>query len=138
MNELPPDPMRLGVILRHLDAAIAENETVHTYLELQRRKVLDALSAAGGGVQQAAPTEAPATVQRPALREGPGSGGFMVDRVRTPDGPVAASVHMGDCHMVGPLARPLGAMEARVALVDEQLEACGFCRPDTELGIDVA
>ena len=65
------------------------------------------------------------------------SSGFKLDRSRTPDGPVATSVHLDDCHLVSGLARPLSAAEARLALVDEQLEACGFCRPDTELGIDI-
>ncbi|MFI1705514.1 DUF6233 domain-containing protein [Streptomyces griseoruber] len=42
-----------------------------------------------------------------------------------------------DCRMTSDLARQLTPAEARLALVDEQLEACGFCRPDTELGIDI-
>ncbi|CAM5361535.1 hypothetical protein SVIRM249S_01844 [Streptomyces viridochromogenes] len=29
----------------------------------------------------------------------------------------------------------IGAHEARLALTETQLEACPFCRPDTELGI---
>ncbi|MGW2940050.1 DUF6233 domain-containing protein [Streptomyces sp. NPDC001156] len=31
--------------------------------------------------------------------------------------------------------RPISAHEARVALSDPKLEACAFCRPDSELGI---
>ncbi|WP_374295456.1 DUF6233 domain-containing protein [Streptomyces olivochromogenes] len=58
-------------------------------------------------------------------------------RARTPVDLVAASVHLDDCKMAGDLARPLSSAEARMALVDEQLEACGFCCPDMEVGIDI-
>ncbi|KUN16100.1 hypothetical protein AQJ23_45315 [Streptomyces antibioticus] len=138
MSELPPDPARLRVILRHLEEALAENAIVHTYLDIQRNKVVDALKAAEA---RDAWTPQPAPEQpkerRPADRTPGESEGFKLDRMRTPDGPVASSVHLDDCKMVGPLAQALSAHEARIALVDEQLDECEFCRPGAVLGVDI-
>lgn len=136
MSELPQDPARLRVILRHLDAALAENATVHLYLDIQRNKVLDALRMAEAQDAWSKPSPPKAPERRPSGREPAKSNGFQLDRARTPDGPVATSIHTDDCHMVGPLARPLSAHEARLALVDEQLEECAFCRPGAVLGVD--
>jgi hypothetical protein len=133
---LPPDAARLHAILRHLDAAIAENEVVHTYLDLQRGRVLAALRAVEGPESSFEPPHAVREEYRRPDAGGLGTG-FKLDRARTPDGPVATSVHLDDCKMISGLARPLTTEEARAALVTEQLEACGFCRPDTELGIDI-
>ncbi|MEV5319098.1 DUF6233 domain-containing protein [Streptomyces sp. NPDC052687] len=131
MNDLPPDAPRLHAILRHLDAALAESDIVRTYLEVQRRRVLAALREAEGA-DVGVPPQQPTTDPRGGAPEAP----FKIGRVRSPDGPVARAVHLGDCHLVEPLARGATAQEARTALVDGQLDPCGFCRPDAELGID--
>jgi hypothetical protein len=134
--ELPPDPPRLRAILKHLDEATAENAAIHTYLDIQRNKVLDALKLAEGA---AAPTQSPAPPPTPpahARPTGRPSKPFKIGRVRTPDGPVPASVHLADCHMAGQFPHAVNAMEARIAITDADLEVCAFCRPDTELGID--
>ncbi|HLL34154.1 MAG TPA: DUF6233 domain-containing protein [Streptomyces sp.] len=131
MNDLPPDAPRLHAILRHLDAALAESDIVRTYLEVQRRRVLAALREVEGA-DAGVPPQKPTADLRGGAPETP----FKIGRVRSADGPVARAVHLGDCHLVEPLARGATAQEARLALVDGQLEACGFCRPDAELGID--
>ncbi|GES27973.1 DUF6233 domain-containing protein [Streptomyces angustmyceticus] len=46
--------------------------------------------------------------------------------------PVA--VHVGGCGTAGKRARPISRQEAIRALT-EGVEACGLCRPDSELGI---
>lgn len=132
MSELPPDPARLRLILQYLEEAVAENATVHVYLDIQRNMVIDALKAAEGekGGTSPAPTA-------PANRKAKTTSGFKIDRARTPNGPVPTSVHLGDCHMVSSLSRSMSAHEARAALVDEQLEECVFCRPGALLGVDI-
>lgn len=44
-------------------------------------------------------------------------------------------MHPDDCAMTSSMTYPVTAYEARLALTDAQLEACVFCRLDTELGI---
>jgi hypothetical protein len=132
---LPPDPARLRAILRHVEVQIAENETVHTYLDIQRNRILDALRTAEGTTARRRPEEAPGP-RPPERRSAPSSTGFTLGRTRSPDGPVPASVHTSGCKFAGPLTVAMSAMDARVALVDGQLEVCDFCRPDTELGTD--
>jgi hypothetical protein len=131
VHDLPPDAPRLHAILRYLDAALAEGDIVRTYLEVQRGRVLAALREAEAP-DVGVPPQQPATDPRADGPETP----FKIGRVRSPDGPVARAVHLGDCHLVEPLARGATAQEARLALVDGQLDPCEFCRPDAELGID--
>lgn len=59
----------------------------------------------------------------------------MIEQRRTPTGPLEATVHLDDCTMTSDRTHPVVPHEARLALTDAQLEACAFCRPDTELGI---
>ncbi|MFF3140841.1 DUF6233 domain-containing protein [Streptomyces sp. NPDC057927] len=117
----------------YLETAIADNETVHVYLDLQRGHVLDALKVMEGGTLHRAPA-VPAPASEP--RQERPSSGFKIGRVRTPDGAIPASVHTDDCGMSGPLTKAVSAMDARVAIVDGQLEVCAYCRPDTALGVD--
>jgi len=140
MSALPPDVPRLRAILRHLDEQIADNETVGVYLRLQREDVSKALARLVG------PASAPpsrAIQQRPAVlpsfaggRRGPESTGFVVERQPRAIGPEPARIHTEDCPHPGP-TRPVTAHDARAALLDPMVQACGFCRPDTELGIDL-
>lgn len=137
MSELPPDPQRLRVILAHLDKELAENATVATYLRLQRRAVQAALTQA----------EAPPP-RRPRLPKGGAGLGpvaqisvrptFIVQQRRTPCGPEASIVHVSDCTMIEGTPHPITEHDARVSLTDPTIEPCTFCRPDSELGIDVA
>ncbi|MFE9645290.1 DUF6233 domain-containing protein [Streptomyces sp. NPDC006365] len=140
MTDLPPDPPRLRAILAHLEQQIAENETVHTYLELQRDGVLQALDKAEGGEPQRAETPplAARTSNPPApqSRRRP-SKPFKLGRSHTPDGPLPSSVHLADCHMAGALPHFVHAMEARLAITDANLEICQICRPDTLLDLDL-
>ncbi|MFB7510425.1 DUF6233 domain-containing protein [Streptomyces broussonetiae] len=138
MSLLPPDPRRLRAILGYLDERLAENETLATYLRIQRDTVLAALAEA----------ERPAR-QRPR-RQGKGNGplpgltpprvrtGYVVQQKRTPTGPEPALIHLADCTMVQGTPHRIRADEARAALTDPTVEPCTFCRPDTELGTDLA
>ncbi|WP_406321778.1 DUF6233 domain-containing protein [Streptomyces sp. NBC_00519] len=139
MNELPPDPPRLRAILGYLEKQLTEEETVVTYLRLQVRAVQHALTVAENrGPAGPGPPRQPAA--RPALGPAPTrserkSTGFVIEQRRTPTGPQEAAVHLDDCTMTSNMTHPVTAHEARLALTDAQLEACAFCRPDTELGI---
>ncbi len=64
--------------------------------------------------------------------------GFVVQQKRTPTGPEPALIHMADCTMIEGTPHRIRADEARAALTDPNIEPCQFCRPDIELGIDVA
>ena len=141
MNELPPDPLRLRAILGYLEKQLAEEETVMTYLRLQVETVRRALAVAENRkpARPDPPQRGPAT-SRMALGPAPArservSTGFVIEQRRTPQGPQEAAVHLHDCRMTTYMTHPVSAQEARLALTDAQLEACAFCRPDTELGI---
>ncbi|MEV0170817.1 DUF6233 domain-containing protein [Streptomyces sp. NPDC050803] len=140
MPALPPDASRLRAILAFLDARIAENETVSIYLRLQRDAVRAALVRA-----EDHPTRPPKPEQpprRPAVapsfalnRRERSSTGYVVEQKRTPHGSEPATIHVDDCTMIEGTPHPIKAHEARVALTDPNIEPCGFCRPDSELGI---
>jgi hypothetical protein len=125
--QLPPDARRLRAILAFLDEQIAGNETVGIYLRLQRDAVRTALAR---------------TDERPAPRRRSSAGpafararGFVVQQKRTPNGPEPAVIHMSECTMAEGTPHPIGAHEARAALIDPNIEPCTFCRPDSELGM---
>ncbi len=142
---LPPDPRRLRAILAHLDERLAQNETVAVYLRLQREAVLAALARTEGGGRPA---------RRRSRRGGDSGGesggpppgpaasaprsGYVVERKRTPHGHEPAVVHRALCTMIDGTPRHIRADEARAALTDPNGEPCPFCRPDTELGTDLA
>jgi len=140
MNELPLDPPRLRAILAYLEKQLTEEEVVVTYLRLQVEGVRHALAVAETR-KPAEPGPPPRPgAARPALGPAPtrserGSSGFMIEQRRTPTGPQEAAVHLDDCTMTSNRTHSVTAHEARLALTDAQLEACAFCRPDTELGI---
>jgi hypothetical protein len=139
MSTLPPDPPRLRAILAHLDKQLAENETIGIYLRLHRQAVLAALEHA----------ERPPRPQRPTRKVkggGPLPGfapsqvktGYVVQQKRTPHGHEPAVIHLADCTMIEGTPHGIRPDEARAALTDPTIETCQFCRPDTELGIDLA
>ncbi|MGV9790883.1 DUF6233 domain-containing protein [Streptomyces sp. NPDC004673] len=140
MAELPPDAPRLRVILAHLDRQIAENGTIATYLGVQREAVRKALARA----------EPPPGQQRPA-RLAKGAGGplptftrmahmarYAVQQRRSTDDPRPAVVHLANCEEIKGSPRAAEADEARAALMDPNFEPCPDCRPESELGIDLA
>lgn len=142
MNELPPDPSRLSVILRYLDEQIADHAAVDTYLRLQRQAVRQALDGVDqppvpehppqlppvNGHQPPAPPFAPNRAERQST-------GFVVDRQPRAVGPEPARIHVDDCpSAVNP--QPINSQEARAALLDPSVSPCAFCRPDQELGVD--
>ncbi|MFG3263984.1 DUF6233 domain-containing protein [Streptomyces bobili] len=139
MSELPEDAPRLRAILAHLDKQVADTETVGIYLQLQRQAVQDALARAEappprrrGGPRVKGATGLPAMAQthaRPA---------FVVQHKRTSAGPEPAQIHLADCTMIEGTPHPIRDHDARGALAEPTIEPCAFCRPDTELGIDVA
>ncbi|WP_329217038.1 DUF6233 domain-containing protein [Streptomyces sp. NBC_01485] len=140
MSALPPDTPRLRAILRHLDQQITDNETVGLYLRLQRDAVSKALGRAEG---HATPQPAQTPRQRPAAlpafagsQRGPKATGFSVERQPRAIGPEPARIHTDDCRSAGP-THPITAHDARAALLDPMVQACGFCRPDTELGMNL-
>ncbi|WP_405924886.1 DUF6233 domain-containing protein [Streptomyces sp. NBC_00035] len=122
MNELPPDPARLRVILAHLEQQLANEETVVTYLRLQRDAVQRALNAAG---QQ----------RRTQQREDRGLGdgkGFMAERVMRPRRHVV--LHVDDCPMANWQTRVITEAELRTSLHDpEAFHPCEFCQPQDRL-----
>lgn len=61
---------------------------------------------------------------------------FVVQQKRTPRGPEPAIIHLGDCSMVDGTPHTISEHDARVSLAEPTIEACAFCRPDTELGMD--
>ncbi|MEW1773446.1 DUF6233 domain-containing protein [Streptomyces sp. NPDC086777] len=142
MNELPPP--RLRAILAHLDKQPADTETIATYLRLQRSAVLAALSR---GERRAIPRPSVAAPKRPPAPAAPASpresgrslpARFIVERPVKPSS--GALVHTSACTKGFTSGRPLDAGIARQALVNDPrgFAACTACRPDTELGIDVA
>ncbi|MFD7605164.1 DUF6233 domain-containing protein [Streptomyces mirabilis] len=137
MNDLPQDPPRLRAILKHLDAALAENQTVHLYLDIQRNNVVDALRKAEGTATRPELAPSPAPASGLTRRAGRPSEPFKIGRVRTLSGPVPSSVHVADCSMAGQFAFAVNAEDARLAITDANLEVCAICRPDTELGVDM-
>ncbi|WP_217546427.1 DUF6233 domain-containing protein [Streptomyces sp. GbtcB6] len=142
MSELlPPDPARLRVILAHLDKQMADHETVGTYLRLQHDAVQAALSRAE---RRAIPKPVISAPKRPtgARRETSGqpSTGYVVERNNPRDATAGAVIHAAGCDRAPHDARPAGIEVARKALANDPrfFTACEHCRPDTELGIDVA
>lgn len=149
MSDLPPDAERLRQILRYLEDQETDNQTLLTYLKLQRAAVEKALAEAEGAEpgrpedeRQAPagekPASRPAGAVIPTAPRDPRRPGkpYKLERRKTPDGPVPTAVHTADCHMAGELTHAVNAMEARLALTDSGLPACQFCRPDLELGIE--
>ncbi|MFF5004696.1 DUF6233 domain-containing protein [Streptomyces phaeochromogenes] len=133
MTELPPDPVRLRAILAHLDKQIVDTETVGIYLRLQREGVLDALTRAEG--------QPPPQPQRHGMpshaqtRTPKGAGGYLVERKGADE--QQAFIHARDCTMIGGKGHSISGHEARVALTDTSFRACTWCRPDSELGMDL-
>ncbi|MEV1082024.1 DUF6233 domain-containing protein [Streptomyces sp. NPDC050211] len=135
MSELPPDPARLHAILAHLDKQLADNETVGIYLRLQRDAVRAALARADDP-----PPRRPRRLPKGGAGLGPMAQmqprpQFVVQQKRTPRGPEPAIIHVGDCTMIEGTPHRITEHDARVSLMDPNIEACAFCRPDTELGI---
>ncbi|KUM97516.1 hypothetical protein AQI88_07520 [Streptomyces cellostaticus] len=138
MSQLPPDLLRLRMVLAYLDRQIAENHTIGTYLRLQRNAVREALTRAEHG-----PPRRPSRVEEgggppPGFTPLPAADvGFVVQQKRTSAGPEPALIHTADCTMTEGRPHRIRADEARAALTDPNAEACRLCRPDTELGIDL-
>lgn len=138
MSQLPPDPERLRVILAYLERRIAENGTIGTYLRLQRKAVQEALARAERPRERGPRRPPKGGGSLPAFAPVPQREGFVVQQARTPRGPEPAVIHVGGCPMIeGPVHR-VDDHDARVALCGPTVTACAFCRPDTELGIDLA
>ncbi|MEU6231359.1 DUF6233 domain-containing protein [Streptomyces sp. NPDC047042] len=127
MNELPPDPRRLRAILSHLDHQLAANETIATYLRLQRDAVHRALTAA---------EPAPTPQQRPQPPPRPKSA-YISEQATHQGHPLGCTIHVGGCVMATRPVTGLTAEEARGALSKDArfFHPCEFCRPDTALGI---
>jgi len=137
MSELPPDAPRLRAILAHLDKQVADHETIGIYLHLQREAVLAALAQAEAPPQRRSgrPAKGAAPLRTMGMSHAASRPQFVVQQKRTPRGPEPAIIHLGDCSMIEGTPHPISEHDARVSLMDPNLEACGFCRPDTELGI---
>lgn len=139
MSELPPDAQRLRAILAHLDRQITDHEAVGIYLRLQREAVQAALAHAETPPQRR-PGRLPkgaAPLHSLGIAHAQSRPRFVVQQKRTPRGPEPAIIHLGDCSMIEGTPHTISEHDARVSLTDPNLEACQFCRPDTELGMDV-
>lgn len=138
---LPPDPVRLRVILAHLDKQMADHETIGIYLQLQRDAVQAAISRAE---LRAIPRPAISAPKRPpgAPRESSDQPltGYVVERNDRRDATKGAVIHTADCDRAPHDAPPTETEVARKALANDPrfFTACEHCRPDTALGIDVA
>ncbi|MEU8718326.1 DUF6233 domain-containing protein [Streptomyces sp. NPDC048663] len=145
MTELPPDSPRLRAILAHLEKQITDTDTTGTYLRLQRDAVQAALSRTG---HTATPrTTLPAPQQRPRqLQQSQHQGGtasppadLVIEEDRKDGRPSGGMIHTAICmpHMQ---LRPIAPETARQVLATDGafFTPCPLCRPDTELGIDVA
>ncbi|MFJ9351715.1 DUF6233 domain-containing protein [Streptomyces sp. NPDC101237] len=147
MRDLPSDAPRLRAILAHLERQIAETDTVGTYLRLQRDAVQAALSRtgrpAGPHPALAAPRQSPRQLQRSRPR--PSSPpvapvGLVIEEQRKDGHPTGGMIHTASCmpHMQ---LRPITPDVARQVLAKDATSfftPCPLCRPDSELGIDVA
>lgn len=107
MSELPPDLPRLHTLRTWLQLALAEID--EAIVVAQRREAQE---------QRAVPPPSPDWV----VQLGIGRDAHPV------------AVHVGGCGTAGRRARPISRDQAVRALT-EGIEACGLCRPDTELGI---
>ncbi|MFF4709254.1 DUF6233 domain-containing protein [Streptomyces sp. NPDC001297] len=145
MSELPSDAPRLRAILAHLDQQIADTDTIGTYLRLQRDAVQAALSRTG---HTTTPRSALPTPQRRPrqLPQGQPQGGtasppvgLVTEEQRKDGGPSGGMIHTAACmpHMQ---LRPITPETARQVLAKDSafFTPCPLCRPDTDLGIDVA
>lgn len=135
MNELPPDPARLRVILAHLENQLADAETIATYLRLQQEAVKRALASTE---RQATPRPSPSAPKpRPSAAEpsSPPSTGFVVERRDQGDATKGAVIHTSDCSWSPRDARPVEVGLARDVLAKDErfFTACTFCRPDNAL-----
>lgn len=141
MNELPSDPPRLRAILTHLDQQLADTDTIAIYLRLQRSAVMAALSRAE---RTAIPRPAISAPKRPpALADRREPAGRTPTRYiveRPASARQAAPIHTSSCTKGFTSSEPIDADLARQALVNDPrgFTACSTCRPDTELGIDIA
>ncbi|WP_371330292.1 DUF6233 domain-containing protein [Streptomyces sp. TP-A0356] len=110
---MPPDAPRLRVILAFLAQQIAENEAVGTLAPPARCRTHGAYPhRKAAGLPQ--PRPEPPQQRHAALPS------FAPNRSQR------RSAGTSD---------PIKAHEARVAMTDPNIEPCGFCRPDSELGI---
>ncbi|MFJ5307456.1 DUF6233 domain-containing protein [Streptomyces sp. NPDC088350] len=141
MNDLPPDLPRLRVILAYLDQQLTEQETIGIYLRLQRRDVERAIAHAD---RAAIPRSSLVVPTRPpsATRAETGdrpSSGYVLERRDRRDATKGAVIHVADCDRTPHDVRPVEPGLARKVLTNDRpfFDACEFCRPDTELGIDL-
>jgi len=110
----------------HLDHQLAANETIATYLRLQRDAVHRALTAA---------EPAPTPQQRPQSPPRPKSA-YISEQAIHQGHPLGCTIHVGGCVMATRPVTGLTAEEARGALSKDArfFHPCEFCRPDTALG----
>jgi hypothetical protein len=136
MNDLPPDPARLRIILAWLDEQIADNATVGTYLRLQRDAVTQALTGAEGErkPRPSAPLDRPRVTRLPIYGASRDQVGFKIVERSGEGGRIFVSLHLGDCDLDEGPTRQVDAHEAYVALSDG-LAACVICRPNIVLGL---
>ncbi|MFI9391921.1 DUF6233 domain-containing protein [Streptomyces bauhiniae] len=136
---LPPDGPRLRAILAHLERQAAETEIIAQYLRFQAQAVREALAR----------TERRPTRQHGRLAKGakavlgfsptPRKTGFVMERKQTATSHEPVLIHLTDCEKAdAESATAIRPDEARSALVDPSFAACTRCRPENELGIDVA
>ncbi|MGW3101335.1 DUF6233 domain-containing protein [Streptomyces sp. NPDC001100] len=141
MNELPPDLPRLRAILAYLDQQLAQQETIGTYLRLQRRDVERAIARADRAAIPRPPLVVPKRPRSVTRAETGGhpSTGYVLERRDRHDATKGAVIHVADCDRTPRDVRPVEPGLARKVLTKDRphFDACEFCRPDTELGIDL-
>ncbi|MFF8589913.1 DUF6233 domain-containing protein [Streptomyces sp. NPDC015220] len=108
MNDLPPDLPRL--------------RTLETWLALQLDQVRQRITA----VERQEQERQQGIDARPPVPD------WVLERGLNRDSP-PATVHVGDCPMAGKRGQGVPRDVALRALA-EGVEACGHCRPDSELG----
>ncbi|NED31138.1 DUF6233 domain-containing protein [Streptomyces sp. SID8499] len=108
MNDLPPDLPRL--------------RTLETWLALQLDQVRQRIAA----------VERQEAERQRGLDARPPTPDWILERGLNRDSPPVA-VHVGGCHMAGKRTKGIDRDTALRALA-EGVQACGHCRPDSELG----
>ncbi|MGI5135848.1 DUF6233 domain-containing protein [Streptomyces sp. CA-106110] len=138
MSELPPDPMRLRVILARLEEQVTDNATVGIFLRLQHGTVAQALAQADGEQPATPPPAPPAKPPRPTSLPtftGDHKPAFKVVEQGGENEPPRLTLHIGACEVDDGPAHQVDAHDALAAL-REGLDPCAVCRPDIDLSFD--
>jgi hypothetical protein len=110
-------------VFDHLPPDLPRLRTLETFFALGLDEVRKAIAAKERQEAEAA-----------ARRTPPPSPDWALSYLRTGHTTRPDAVHVGGCGMAGKRTKPLTREQALCALT-EGVEACPYCRPDSELGV---